>query len=270
MASAQSTTSLITSLTNARVAMLGYGAEARAQALRLREAGNEVAVAVRPGGMSWVRALNDGFRPCCAADAVKGADVVVMLVPDEEQPTLYGAQVAPNMPDGALLVFGHAGAVYTNALEPAPGLDVVLVTARVKEAAKDVASETEAADAIRCFVAVHVDSTGMAHARASAYARAAYGAVARTIEPTTFAEETALDISDQAVLSGGVAELVAAWEKVLATPSHEPDEARLAYYERLMRVVEKAGTLRIPSPPQSQVAVLDKNGVARAPRRGAA
>lgn len=226
-----------------RVAVLGYGAEARAQALNLRALGKDVAVAVRPGGMSWVRAIEDGFRPCHVAEAVAGADVIVMLVPEVEQPALYSQSVAPHAKPGALLVLGHASAVHAQAVEPAPESDVVLVTVRLDESG------------VKCFVAVHHDATGAACTRAIAYARAAYGAASASVGTTTFAEETEREVAEQAACSGGVGELLAAWEKLLTSHAHEPNDASLSYYENLRAVVAKTGVQGIPSPPASQLHV---------------
>ena len=230
-------------LTRRRIGILGYGVEARAQALRLRDQGNDVTVAVRPGGMSWVRAMSDGFRPCHVAEAVVDADVVVVLIPEAEQPAVYSISVAPNLKPGALVVFGHASAVHARALEPSAGVDVVLVTARLAE------------QGVQCLVAVYRDETGSACERAIAYARAAYGSVAASVGTTSFAEETEREIADQAALSGGVAGLLAAWERLLTSSGHEPNEARLSYYEHLRSVVSESGVRHIPSPPSSHVSV---------------
>lgn len=238
-----------------RIAILGYGAEARAQALRLRQIGHDVAVAVRPGGTSWVRAVRDGFRPVSAGEAVADADVVALHVPQAEQPSLYANDVAPRMKPGGLLVFAHGGAVLSGALVPAPDVDVVLVAMCLR------------ADALRCRFAVDQDATGQAAGRAVAFARAAYAEAAASIETTTFTAETEAELTEQAQSSGGFDELMAAWERVLTSPSHEPDEARLAYFDRLKRLVSDLHAPRIPSPPGS---TLDVREVVNGVRRGAA
>jgi ketol-acid reductoisomerase len=218
------------------VAILGYGDDGRSQAMRLKAAGVDIVVAVRPGGMSWIRAMKDGFRPKTHAEAVKGASVVAIMVPEAEQPALYSSSVAPNLSRGALLVFAHAAPIYARAVEPDASVDVVLVTC-------DPDTHDRRSEA-RSFVAVHQDTTGQACARAVAYARAAFGEAAASVATTTFAERTAMDLADEAQRSGGVTELLAAWEKRLAAAGHEPDEASLAYYERLKKVALDSSTFQ--------------------------
>jgi len=127
---------------------------------------------------------------------------------------------------------------------------------------------------LKCFVAVHQDATGAACTRAIAYARAAYGAA--SVCTTTFAEETEREIAEQAACSGGLGELLAAWEKLLTAHAHEPDEASLSYYEHLRAIVERTGVRGIPSPPASQVSVGRTSEIAfgaaafRSRQRGAA
>ena len=115
-------------LTGARVAVLGYGPSATQHALGLRDAGNDVSVGMRSGGMSWVRARKDGFPARAACTVVEGASVVVVLVPDDEQASVYWHAIEPNVEPGALLVFGRALALETKAFEPR-GVDVVFVAA---------------------------------------------------------------------------------------------------------------------------------------------
>lgn len=265
----------IDDLAGKRIAVLGYGAEGRAHALGLREAGLDVVVAVRPGGMSWIRAMEDGFRPSAHGEAVKGADVVVMLVPEAEQPALYSSVVAPNLAPGALLVFTHATSVHSRAVEPDPRIDVVLVTCRPSSLVGMPASS-------RCFVAVHNDATGSACSRSIAYARSAFGKEARMVSTTTFAEETAMDLSDQAHHAGGVPKLMESLDERLSSTGYEPDEARLAYYERVKDIcADSVG--RLPSPPSSASpvspaapsspavdAASEWNGLLKSQRRGVA
>jgi ketol-acid reductoisomerase len=226
-----------------RVAVLGYGTEGRAHALGLREAGYEVAVAVRPGGMSWIRAMEDGFRPTTHGEAVKGADIVALLIPEAEQPALYSSMVAPNIKPGALLVFAHAASVHAGAVEPDPGIDVVLVTCRGVESDGGAVIK-------KCFVAVHTDATGGSVSRAVAYARAAFGEEARLVSTTTFADETAMDLYAQAHHAGGVPKLLASFEERQSATGYEPDEARMAYYERVKGICADS-VARAPAPPSS-------------------
>jgi len=207
-----------------RVAIVGYGPEAREQAVRLRAAGWQVDVVVRPGGMSWIRAVADGLRPVPAAEAATRAEVVAVHLPESEQPAVWAYSIAPYLAPGSLVVFAHGSALYSGALDPDPGLDVVLVTGQGRRAEPDGG----------CHVAVHRDATGHALARATSFARAALGA--SRIGTTTLDSEVRADISELVAKRGGLPALLAEWDRVLANQSHEPDEATLTYYERLRAV----------------------------------
>jgi ketol-acid reductoisomerase len=207
----------------ARVAIIGYGPEAREQAVRLRGAGWLVDVVVRPGGMSWIRAVADGLRPVPAAEAATRADVVVVHLPEPEQPGVWAYSIAPYLAPGSLVVFAHGSALYSGALDPDPGFDVVLVS-----------GSRERAQGGGCRVAVHRDATGHALQRATAFARVVFSAT--RIATTTLDSEVRADISELVAKQGGLPALLAEWDRVLANPSHEPDEATLTYYERLRAV----------------------------------
>lgn len=230
-----------------RVAILGYGHEAREHARRLREQGWDVSVVVRPGGMSWIRAVADGFRPVVARDAVAAADVVAVELPEAEQPSVWAYAIAPFVAKGALIVFSHGAALYAGALEPGAGFDVVLVT------------PGDASDA--CRVAVHQDATGRALERAAGYARALYAGA--KVGTTTLASEVQTELAELIERVGGLTALLAEWDKVLANPSHEPDEATLRYYEHLRAaVLAHAGTGAVTKPPSSRIAVRGSRGAA--------
>jgi ketol-acid reductoisomerase len=209
-------------LVDAQIAVLGYGADAAAHATGLRDAGNTVSVAVRPGGMSWVRARRDGFAAGAACAVVDDASVVVVLVPDDEQASVYWHAIEPSVSPDALLVFGRALALEARAFEPR-AMDVVFVAARDRT----------------CRVAVYHDATGRALERAIAYARAAFGARV-TIATTTFAAEADRELAGLEVKAGGPAALRAEVAKAAAhaCASHAPEEARIAYYEGLHDLVE--------------------------------
>jgi len=246
----------------ARVAMIGYGAEAREQALRLRAVGWHVAVVLRPGGMSWIRAVADGFRPVLAPDAVEHADVVVVQLPEAEQPAMWACCIAPHLADGALVVFAHGAALYSGAIEVDRRVDVVLVTGR------DEPGATPTTPPSACRVAVHQDVTGRALERAAGFARAAFGDP--SVGTTTLAAEVETDLSELVDRMGGVEALLAEWDRVLANPSHEPDEATLRYYERLREtVVTGARSPAISKPPSSRMRV-DAPPRAGSRKRGAA
>ena len=209
-------------ITGARVAVLGYGPDAAPQAIALRDAGNEVSVGTRLGGLSWARARRDGFRTGPACAAVEGATVVALLVPDEEQAPVYWDAIEPSLEPRALLVVGRALALGTRAFNPgAP--DVVFVAAHGRT----------------CRIAVHHDATGRALERTISYARAAFGLDA-AIATTTIAAEVDAELGELEARAGGAARLRADVGGAAARvrSSHAPEEARLAYYEGLLELVE--------------------------------
>jgi ketol-acid reductoisomerase len=221
-------------LTDARIAVLGYGPCAAHHALGLRDAGNHVAVGMRSGGRSWARALRDGFQPAAACSVIAGASVVAVLVPDEEQAQVYWHAIEPSVAPGALLVFGRALALGTRAFEPR-GVDVVVVAAHDHG----------------CRVAVHGDATGRALERAIAYAHAAFGPGV-TIATTTTAAEVDAELAALEAAAGSAAALRTAVEAAAARArdSHAPDEAHISYCEGLRELVEdragRGGGVREP------------------------
>jgi ketol-acid reductoisomerase len=214
-----------------RAAVIGYGPDAREQALRLRAIGWDVDVVVRAGGMTWIHAVADGFRPVPAAEAALRADVVVVHLPESEQPAVWAYGLAPYLAPGSLVVFAHGSAVYSGAVDPDPRLDVALVTACHARGAEQV-----------CRVAVQRDATGHALERALAFVRAVFGSI--KVETTTLDFEVKADLSELGAKMGGLPALMAEWDRVLASPSHEPDEATLTYYERLRATVLAGGRKR--------------------------
>lgn len=239
-----------------RAAIMGYGPEARERAVALRQAGWEVRVVVRPGGMSWIRAVSDGLRPVPAREAVPTADVVAVHVPESEQPSVWAFNIAPYVSRHALVVFERGSALYSGMVDPNPELDVVLVTTR---------DEPGNPDDRGCRIAVHRDATGHALERAAWFARVALGSA--KIGTTTVYSEVRAELMELVGRVGGISALVAEWDRVLANPSHEPDEATLRYYEGLRAVVVNSDrTLEIPKPPASRTALpgqpSDKRGAA--------
>jgi ketol-acid reductoisomerase len=229
-----------------RVAVIGYGPRAREHALRLRDTGWDVSVVVRPGGMSWIRAMADGLRPVLAPDAVSKADVVAVHLPEAEQGAMWAQGIAPHVAPGALIVFAQGAALYSGVLEPDKRFDVVLV------------APGDTPDA--CRVAVHQDATGHALERAASYARAVFAGA--KVGTTTLASEVQTELSELVEKVGGLPALLAEWDRVLANPSHEPDEATLLYYERLRAAVLADTPMPISKPPSSTVRLPRKRGAA--------
>lgn len=216
-------------ITGARIAMLGYGPGAAEQAHGLREAGNDVTVGTRLGGLSWLRARDDGFAVGPAPSIVEGANAVVVLVPDDEQAPVYWHAIEPGVEPGALLVTGRALALATGAFAPR-GLDVVFVAAGER---RDPGAPRT------CRIAVHHEATGRALERAISYARAAFG-LDVTIATTTLAAEVDAELGELETRAGGAAGLARYVAAATARMrfSHAPEEARLAYYEGLHELVE--------------------------------
>lgn len=208
------------------ITLLGYGSQGRAHALNLRDAGFSVTLGLRPGP-SHEQAVADGFAPLPPTEAVAGADLVSVLVPDMAQPAVLN-QVLPHLSQGALLLFAHGFTVHYDRVALPEHLDVALVAPKAPGAL--VRREYEAGHGVPCLLAVHRDATGTAHERARAYARGLGGERAGILE-TTFAEETETDLfGEQAVLCGGVTELVTTGWEVLVEAGYNPE---LAYFECL-------------------------------------
>ena len=215
-------------LAGLRIAVIGYGSQGRGQALNLRDSGCQVTIGLRPGGRSWKQAVEDGWSPVEPAVAVEGADVVVMLAPDMTQPRLYREAVAPRLKPGAMLLFSHGFNIHYGQIQPEEKVDVTMVAP--KGPGGLVRRQYEQGRGVPCLVAVHQDATGKAFERTLAYAQAIGGTRAAVLE-TTFAEETETDLfGEQAVLCGGVTELVAAGWETLTKAGYSPE---VAYFECL-------------------------------------
>jgi ketol-acid reductoisomerase len=213
-------------LANARVAVLGYGSQGRAHALNLRDSGLVVVVGLRRDGPSWERARQEGFKVAEPAEAVRDADLIAVLTPDMVQPKLYREAIAPNLKPGAALLFAHGFNVHFRQIEPRTDVDVVLVAPKGPGAL--VRSEYERGRGVPCLYAVQQDASGQAEAKARAYADGIGGGRAMLIE-TDFKEETETDLfGEQAVLCGGVSELVTKGFETLVEAGYQPE---IAYYE---------------------------------------
>jgi ketol-acid reductoisomerase len=217
-----------TDLLTGKVAVVGYGSQGHAHALNLRDSGVEVEVGLREGSPSWPAAEAAGLTVRTVGEAVAGAQVVAMLLPDQVQPAVYAEQVAPNLSPGAALLFAHGFNVHFGRIEPPAGHDVIMVAP--KGPGHIVRRLFEQGWGTPAIVAVQADESGAAFDTALAYA-AGIGATRAGVIETTFAEETETDLfGEQAVLCGGVSELVRAGFDTLVEAGYQPE---IAYYECL-------------------------------------
>ena len=215
-------------LPHPKITVVGYGSQGRAHALNLRDSGFDVTVGLRPGGPTEAKAQADGFAVKAVADAVKDADLVAVLTPDMVQKKLDNEVLAPNMKQGAVLLFAHGLNVHFGMIEPRADLDVVLVAPKGPGAL--VRREYEIGRGVPCIYAVYQDKSGQAEQFALAYAGGLGGARANIIK-TTFKEETETDLfGEQAVLCGGASSLVQAGFETLVEAGYQPE---IAYYEVL-------------------------------------
>ncbi|GEL95509.1 ketol-acid reductoisomerase [Cellulomonas composti] len=211
-----------------KVAVVGYGSQGHAHSLNLRDSGVDVTVGLREGSASRAKAENQGLKVASVADAVRDADVVVILAPDQVQRIVYREEIEPNLKDGAALVFGHGFNIRFGYIKPAPGLDVVMVAP--KGPGHLVRREYVDGRGVPVIVAVEQDASGAAWPLALSYAKAIGGLRAAGIK-TTFTEETETDLfGEQAVLCGGVSQLVQYGFETLTEAGYQPE---VAYFEVL-------------------------------------
>ena len=213
------------------VAIIGYGSQGHAHAQNLRDSGVRVVVGQRPGGANWQLAREHGFEPVTAAEAAKKADLIQILVQDQYQPKVYEEEILPNLSAGKTLVFGHGFNIHYNQIVPPKDVDVVMIAP--KGPGHLVRREFEKGGGVPCLVAVHQDATGQALAKALAYAAGIGGTRSGVLE-TSFAEETETDLfGEQAVLCGGVSELVRARFETLVQAGYQPEIAFFEYMHEL-------------------------------------
>jgi ketol-acid reductoisomerase len=215
----------ISCLEGKQIAILGYGSQGRAHALNLKDSGFNVVVGLRPEGSSWPKAKADGLQVNEPLDAVKGAAIVAFLTPDLVQGSLYET-INGELEQESAILFAHGFNIHFKQIEPRSDLDVILIAP--KGPGDLVRRQYEEGHGVPCLVAVEQDSSGNALKIALAYAQGIGGTRAGVIE-TTFAEETETDLfGEQAVLCGGVTELVVAGFETLVEAGYQPE---IAYYE---------------------------------------
>jgi ketol-acid reductoisomerase len=211
-----------------RVAIIGFGSQGHAQAQNLRDSGVKVIVGQRPGGAGYERAKKLGFEPVSAAEAANQAQIIQILAPDQVQGALYQSEIRPNLTAGKMLLFSHGFNIHYGQIVPPEDVDVAMVAP--KGPGHLVRREFEKGAGVPSLVAVHQNATGRALQRALSYAKA-IGATRAGVIETTFAEETETDLfGEQAVLCGGVTELIRAGFETLVEAGYRPE---IAYFECL-------------------------------------
>ena len=211
-----------------KVTILGYGSQGHAHALNLKDSGVTVTVGVRKGGASWTKAKKAGFAGKEMGAAVKGADVVMLLLPDENIADVFENDVRPNIKKGAAVGFAHGFNVHFGQVNPDKNVDVIMIAP--KAPGHTVRATYSQGGGVPCLIAIHQDASGKAKDVSLSYAAAIGGGKAGIIE-TNFREETETDLfGEQVVLCGGTTALIQAGFEVLVEAGYAPE---MAYFECL-------------------------------------
>jgi len=219
-----------------KVAILGYGSQGHAHALNLSESGVDVRVGLRPGSASWTKAEEAGLRVMPVDAAAAEADLVMILLPDTEQKTVYDEQVAPHLGQGDCLMFAHGFNIRFGQIVPAPGVDVAMVAP--KGPGHLVRRTYTEGGGVPTLIAVAQDATGKAHDLALSYAHG-IGATRAGVLDTTFDEETETDLfGEQVVLCGGLTALVTAGFETLVGAGYQPESAYFECLHELKLIVD--------------------------------
>jgi ketol-acid reductoisomerase len=210
------------------IAVIGYGSQGHAHALNLQESGHAVIVGLRPGGASWAKAQAAGLDVRSVADAAAAADIMMLLVPDQDMRAIYEGGVQQGLGKGKTLLFAHGFNIHFGEIVPPADVDVAMIAP--KSPGHLVRSEFEGGRGVPGLVAVHQDASGHALADALAYA-AGIGCTRAGVIETTFKDETETDLfGEQAVLCGGATALVKAGFETLTEAGYPPE---MAYFECL-------------------------------------
>ena len=219
-----------------KVAIIGYGSQGHAHALDRKESGVDVVVGLYEGSKSWKKAEEQGLKVMTSADAAAWADIIMVLIPDELQAKLYKEAIEPNLNEGDMLMFAHGFNIHFNQIVPPKNVDVTMIAP--KAPGHTVRSEYQAGKGTPCLVAVEQDYTGKAHDYALAYGAAIGGARAGLLD-TTFRTETETDLfGEQAVLCGGVCQLMQTGFEVLVEAGYDPKNAYFECIHEMKLIVD--------------------------------
>ena len=223
-------------LASRRVAVIGYGSQGHAHALNLKDSGIDVRVGLREGSSSRAKAEAVGLRVATVAEATSEADVVMILLPDTEQKSVYEADIEPNLSDGDALLFAHGFNIRFGQIKPPTGIDVGMVAP--KGPGHLVRRTYESGGGVPALIAVSQDASGKARALSLSYAHA-IGATRAGVLETTFEEETETDLfGEQVVLCGGITELVMAGYETLVEAGYQPEAAYFECLHELKLIVD--------------------------------
>jgi len=218
-------------LSGRKVAVLGYGSQGHAHALNLKESGVDVRVGLRAESTSWAKADAAGLSVVTIAEAVREADVIMILLPDTEQARAYRDEIEPNLAEGDAIAFAHGFNIHFDQIKAPPGVDVWMIAP--KGPGHLVRRTYEEGGGVPALVAVHADASGKAKQIALAYAKG-IGATRAGVLDTTFQEETETDLfGEQVVLCGGLVALIKAGYETLVEAGYQPESA---YFETLHEV----------------------------------
>ena len=218
------------------VAIIGYGSQGHAHALNLKDSGVNVIIGLYEGSKSWEKAQKAGFEVYTAAEAAKKADIIMILINDEKQASMYNESIAPNLEAGNMLMFAHGFAIHFGQIKPPADVDVVMIAP--KGPGHTVRGQYQEGKGVPCLIAVAQDATGKAHDMGLAYALGIGGARAGVLQ-TTFREETETDLfGEQAVLCGGVTALMKAGFEVLVEAGYEPESAYFECIHEMKLIVD--------------------------------
>ncbi len=218
-----------------RIAVIGYGSQGRGQSLNLKDSGLDVMIGLRPG-KSWDAAVKDGMKVMPVAEAVKKADIIQILLPDEHQAVVYKNEIMPHLSDKKCLMFSHGFNIHFGQIVPPTTVDVIMVAP--KGPGFMVRRQYEEGKGVPALIAIHQDPSGKAHQIALAYAKG-IGATRAVVLETSFREETETDLfGEQAVLCGGCTSLVKAGFETLVDAGYEPEMAYLEVLHELKLIVD--------------------------------